>query len=72
MVVFIVSIKQYDLAVYENLFTETSHDSTISYTRENSKVFNITSNYFGIFNNTPTAGDTKIYIPVRIVVSSFQ
>ena len=56
MVVFIVSIKQYDLAVYENLFTETSHDSTKSYTRENSKVFNITSKYYGIFNNTPTAG----------------
>ena len=56
MVVFIVSVKKYDLAIYENLFAEISHDSTISYTQENLKLFNITSKCFGIFNNTSPVG----------------
>ena len=33
----------------------TSQDCTISFTWENSKMFNITSKYFSIFNNKPPA-----------------
>ena len=35
---------------------ETNQGSTISFTRENSKIFNITSKYFSIFSNKPPAG----------------
>ena len=41
--------------IHKNLFSETNQDSTISFTWENSKVFNITSKYFSIFNNKPPA-----------------
>ena len=37
--------------IYENSFTQANQDSTISFTWENSKMFNITSKYFRIFNN---------------------
>ena len=33
------------------LFAQTNQDSTFSHSRENSKVFNITSKYFIFFNN---------------------
>ena len=38
----------------ENLFAKTNQDSTVSYTQNNSKLFNLTLKYFSIFNNTPT------------------
>ena len=38
-----------------DFFTETSQDSTISFTWENPKMFNITSKYFSIFNNKSPA-----------------
>ena len=38
-------------AIQKSLFAETSQDSAISHTRQNSKMFNITSKYFSFFNN---------------------
>ena len=42
-------------AIQKSLFAETNQDSTFSQTRENSKMFNITSKYFSFFNNKPLA-----------------
>ena len=47
--------KKHDGVIHENLFTITNRDSTISFMRENSKMFNITSKCFSIFNNKPLA-----------------
>ena len=33
----------------------TNQDSTLSHTRDNSKMFNIPSKYFSLFNNKPPA-----------------
>ena len=41
--------------IHENLFTSTNQDSTIPFTWENSKMFNIAPKYFSIFNNKPPA-----------------
>ena len=48
-------VKKYGWAIQKSLFTETNEDSTFSHTRENSKMLNITSKYFGFFNNKPPA-----------------
>ena len=48
-------VEKYGWVIQKSLFAETSHDSTFSYTRENSKMFKKTSNYFGFFNNKPPA-----------------
>ena len=48
-------IEKYGWAVQKSLFAETNQDSTFSYTRENSKMFYITSKYFSFFNNKPPA-----------------
>ena len=45
--------------ICESLFAEANQDSTFSHTRENSKMFNINSNYFSFFNNTPPASKVK-------------
>ena len=53
---------------------KTNQDSTISFAWENFKMINITSKYFGIFNNKPLASlvthitDFLHVIPVRIIV----
>ena len=39
----------------KGLFAQTNHVSTFSHTRENSKMFNITWEYFSFFNNKPPA-----------------
>ena len=41
-----MSVKKYGQAIHKSLFALTNQDSTFSYTRENSKVFSITSKYF--------------------------
>ena len=48
-------VEKYRWAIQKNLFAETSQDSPFSHTRENSKMFNITSKYFRFFNNKPPA-----------------
>ena len=50
----IVQVKKCHWVTHENLFAQTSQD-IISHTRENSKMFNITSKYFSIFNNPSLA-----------------
>ena len=46
-------VEKYGWAIQKSLFAETNQDSTFSHTHENSKMFNITSKYFGFFNNKP-------------------
>ena len=48
-------IEKYGWAIQKGLFAETNQDSTFPHTRENSKMFNITSKYFSFFNNKPPA-----------------
>ena len=48
-------VKKYGWVIQKSLFAETNQDSTFSHTRENSKMFNITSKYFSFFNNKPPA-----------------
>ena len=42
-------------AIQKSLFAETNQDSAFSYTRKNSKMFNINTKYFSFFNNKPLA-----------------
>ena len=51
----IVSVKKHDCMIHENLFIYINQYSTISFTWENSKMFNITSKYFRLFKNKPLA-----------------
>ena len=44
-------VEKYGWAIQKSLFAETNQDSTFSHTRENSKMFDITSKYFRFFNN---------------------
>ena len=48
-------VKKYGWVIQKSLFVETNQDSTFSHTRENSKMFNMTSKYFSFFNNKPPA-----------------
>ena len=48
-------VEKYGWAIQKNLSAETNQDSTFSHTRENSKIFNITSKYFNFFNNKQPA-----------------
>ena len=50
---FFVAVKKNDWMIHENLFLQTNQYSVISFTRENSKMFNTTSKYFSNFNNKP-------------------
>ena len=51
-----MSVEKYGWAIQKNLiFIKTNQDSTFSHTRENSKMFSITSKYFSFFNNKPPA-----------------
>ena len=50
-----MSVKKYGQAIHKSLFALINQDSTFSYTRENSKVFSITSKYFSFFNNKQPA-----------------
>ena len=50
-----MSVEKYNCAIQKILFAQTSQDSTLPYTRENSKIFNITSQYFSFFNKKPPA-----------------
>ena len=46
-------VKKYGWAIQKSLFAETNQDSTFCHTRDNSKMFKITSKYFNFFNNKP-------------------
>ena len=46
-------VQKYGWAIQKSLFAETNQDSTFSHTRENSKMFKITSKYSSFFNNKP-------------------
>ena len=48
-------VEKYGWAIQKSLFSLTNQDSTFSPTRENSKLFNITSKHFSFFNNKPPA-----------------
>ena len=50
-----MSVEKYDWAIQNNLFVLINQDSTFSHTRENSKMFNISSKYFDFFSNKPPA-----------------
>ena len=50
---FIISVKKYGWAIQKSLFAWKNQVFTFSHTRENSKMFNITSNFFSFFNNKP-------------------
>ena len=50
-----MSVEKYGWAIQKSLFAETNQDSTFSHTRENSKMFNITSKCFSFFNSKPPA-----------------
>ena len=50
-----MSVEKYGWAIQKNLFPLTNQSSTFSHTRENSKMFNITSKYLSFFNNKPPA-----------------
>ena len=44
-------VQKYGWPIQDNLFAWTNQDTTFSHTRENSKLFNIPSEYFRLFNN---------------------
>ena len=46
-----MSVEKYGWAIQKGLFAQTDQDSTFSRTRENLKMFNITSKIFSFFNN---------------------
>ena len=48
-------VEKYGWAIQKSFFAETNQDSTFSHTREDSKMFNITSKHFSFFNNKPPA-----------------
>ena len=43
-------VEKYGWAIQKSLLALRSQDSTFSHTRENSKMVNITTKYFNIFN----------------------
>ena len=47
--------EKYGWAIQKSLFGKTNQDSTFPHTRENSKLFDITSKYFSFFNNKLSA-----------------
>ena len=48
-------VEKYGWAIQKSLYAETNQDSTFPHTRENSKMFNITSIYLSFFDNKPPA-----------------
>ena len=50
-----MSVEKYGWAIQKSLLAQTNQNSTFSYTRENSKIFHITSKCFSFFNNKPPA-----------------
>ena len=70
-----MSVEKFGWAIQKSLFAQTNQDSTFSHTRENSKMFNITSKYFWFFNNSHLQAKSRIQqeiflhdIPVCIIV----
>ena len=47
-------------AIQKNLFAQANQDYTFSDTRQNSKMFNITSKYFSFCNNKPLQAESRI------------
>ena len=52
---FIISVEKDGWTIQKSLFACTNKDSSFSHTRDNSKMFNITSKYISFFNNKPPA-----------------
>ena len=50
-----MSIEKYGWVIQKRLFAWTNRDLIFSHTRDNSKLVNITSKYFNLFNNKPPA-----------------
>ena len=50
-----MSVEKYGWEIQKSLFAQTNQDSTFSHNRENSKMFNITSEQFRFFNSKPPA-----------------
>ena len=48
-------VEKYGWAIQKSLFAQTNQNSTFSHTRENSRMFNITSKYFSFFDNKQPA-----------------
>ena len=48
-----MSVEKNGWEIQKSLFPQTNQVFIFSYTRENSKMFNITSTYFSFFNNKP-------------------
>ena len=70
----------YSWTIQKSLFPYTNQDSILSHTRDNSKMFNITSKYFSFFNNKPIASSiahiakdflTCYYCSYSALISSF-
>ena len=65
-------VEKYGWANQKSLFAETNQDSTFSHTRENSKMFNITSKYFSFFLVIllPSTSKRTFKKPTQITVNS--
>ena len=50
-----MSFKKHDWMFHKNLFAKTNQYTTLSFWWEDSKIFDITSKYFNIFNDKPPA-----------------
>ena len=55
-----MSVEKFGWAIQKSLFAQTNQDSTFSHTRENSKMFNITSKYFWFFNSNHLQAKSRI------------
>ena len=42
-------VEKYSWSIQKSLFAKTNQDFTFSHSRENSKIFNLTSKYFSFF-----------------------
>ena len=50
-----MSVEKYGWAIQKSLFAQTNQDSIFPHTRDNSKMFNITSKYSSFVNNKQPA-----------------
>ena len=55
-----MEIEKYSWAIQKSLFVKANQDSTFSHTRENLKMFNITSKYFSFLTITHQQAESHI------------
>ena len=53
-------VEKYGWAIQKSLFAETNQDSTFSHTRENSKMFHITSKYLAFLTINHLQAESRI------------